>query len=74
MAQCFYLDSRGRRCPQEAEEDKPFCAEHDPEGTPSLVSQRLKKASYRVAALLLLVLFLLPLMVQAYRILMAVLN
>lgn len=75
MARCLYLDSRGRRCGRDALDAQTFCVEHlllgagrPPEPVP------LRKIVFRVVALTLLVIFLIPLLMQGYRILRAWLN
>ena len=72
MPQCFYLDARGRRCSRDAEDGMMFCWEHDPELVREPFS--LRKLGFRLAALLLLIAFLLPLLYGAYRLLRGALN
>ena len=72
MTQCFYLDTRGRRCPRDAQQGMPFCWDHDPEATREPVSVR--RMEFRLAALLLLIVFLVPLFYGAYRLLREALN
>ena len=72
MPQCFYLDTRGRRCPRDAQEGMLFCWDHDPEAAREPVS--LRKIVLRLAALLLLIAFLVPLFYGAYRLLREALN
>lgn len=74
MPPCLYLDTRGRRCPREAEEDGHFCREHA--ALAGIVPEPLdlRRLGYRLAALLLLVIFLLPLAVQGFRMLRSLLN
>ncbi len=72
MPQCHYLDSRGRRCPRDAEEGRMFCGEHDPQALQE--PPNLRKAALRLAALRLLIVFLVPMLYAAYRILQEVLN
>lgn len=75
MAQCLYLDPRGRRCRLEAAEEQPFCAGHaevSAAGVEPTVT--LRRLVLRLAALVLLLIFLLPLAVQGYRILKSLLN
>lgn len=75
MRQCLYMQPDGKRCPQPAETDYPFCRWHlrvmleeeDP-------GRRRRRALLRLAALVALVAFLLPLAVQGYRLLKAMLN
>lgn len=76
MPVCLHLDNRGRRCPQEAEEDSPFCARHAPVSPAESgeTPPEWRKRVLRLAALFLLVLFLLPLVIQGYRMLKALLN
>lgn len=75
MAQCMHLDIRGRRCWLEAAEGLPFCPGHSQEGStplpPGVDRQRL---AFRLAALILLVIFLVPLVMQGYRLLKSLLN
>lgn len=75
MAQCLHLDTRGRRCGQPAEEELPFCPAHG-ELSAARVEQAvvLRRQVLRLAALLLLAVFLLPLAVQGYRMLRSLLN
>lgn len=72
MPQCHYLDSRGRRCPRDAEDGAMFCGEHDPLALQEPL--RLRKAALRLAALLLLIVFLVPMLYAAYRVLREALN
>ena len=74
MPPCLYLDTRGRRCPREAEEDGHFCGEHAVLGGIEREPPDLRRLGYRLAALLLLIIFLLPLAVQGYRMLRSLLN
>lgn len=75
MAPCLHMDAGGRRCRREAEEGVPFCSRHAPEsGAPPLVSPGTRRVVFRLAALILLALFLIPLLVQGYRVLRALLN
>lgn len=73
MAQCQHLDANGRRCPEEADDGRAFCLWHEPGSPipPSLMGRGLRRWVYRLAALLLLALFLIPLVVQAYRVVRA---
>lgn len=72
MPQCFYLDARGQRCPRDAQEGMLFCWDHDPETAQEPF--RLRKMGFQLAALLLLIAFLLPLLYGAYRLLRDALN
>jgi len=72
MPQCFYLDARGRRCPRDAENGTMFCREHDPEALRE--PPDLRRLGFRLAALVLLIVFLAPLLYEAYRLLRAALN
>jgi hypothetical protein len=74
MAQCLHLDSRGQRCRREADEGAYFCDKHYLVAAPEPLGARLRRWGLRLAALVLLVVFLLPLAVQAYRFLRAMLN
>lgn len=67
MPQCFYLDTRGRRCGRETDEGLYFCDEHTPGADLGPPAMDLRKLGFRLVALTLLVVFLLPLMVRAYR-------
>ena len=72
MPQCFYLDAHGRRCPRDAEAGRMLCWEHDPEALHA--PPDLRKLAFRLAALLLLIVFLVPLFYEAYRMLKEALN
>lgn len=74
MPQCVHLDPRGRRCQREADEGLPFCRWHDPERQlwPSVLDRR--RLAFRLAALILLAIFLIPLAIQGYRLLKTLLN
>jgi hypothetical protein len=74
MPQCFHLDSTGRRCCRETDEGLYFCDEHAPGAAPVSAAERLRKWGIRLAALVLLVVFMLPLAVQVYRFLRGMLN
>jgi hypothetical protein len=74
MAQCLHLDAHGRRCRREAGEDAYFCDTHFPVAAAEPLGARLRKWGLRLAALLLLVVFLFPLAIQVYRFLRAMLN
>ncbi len=75
MGQCLHLDARGGRCQGEAEEGLSFCRAHGREAAAeSEQPAALRRLVLRVAAFLLLVIFLLPLAVEGYRILRALLN
>lgn len=76
MAQCVHLDRSGRRCLQEAAEDSSFCALHAAERAAEIEERapETQKWVVRLAALLLLALFLLPLAVEGYRMLRALLR
>jgi len=72
MPQCHHLDPRGRRCPRDAEGGTMFCVEHDLQALQE--PPNLRKAGFRLAALLLLIVFLVPVLYAAYRILREALN
>lgn len=74
MPPCLHLDTRGRRCAREAEENGHFCWEHAALGGIEPEPLDLRRLGYRLAALLLLVIFLLPLAVAGYRMLRSLLN
>jgi len=74
MPPCLHLDTRGRRCPQEADEGGNFCAAHGAPGADAREPPDLRRVGLRLAALVLLVIFLLPLAVQGYRMLRSLLN
>lgn len=76
MAQCLHIDARGRRCPEAAGEDVPFCSRHraPSEPQPLLLGGEGRRLLFRLAALLLLAIFLAPLLVQGYRLLRALVN
>ena len=74
MPQCFHLDSRGRRCRRETDEGVYFCDEHAPGVAPGQPAVDLRKLGFRLVALILLAVFLLPLMVRAYRFLAGMFN
>lgn len=76
MTQCLYLDSQGRRCRNPAEEGTPFCLGHDPESAAGIPREGrgLRRWVFRLVALLLLAIFLIPLVVRGYRLLRALLN
>ncbi|MGH9803759.1 MAG: hypothetical protein ACRD4D_01205 [Candidatus Acidiferrales bacterium] len=74
MPPCLQVDTRGRRCPREANEDGHFCDEHAALGAAGGEPRDLRRLGFRLAALILLVIFLLPLAVQGYRMLRALLN
>lgn len=70
MAPCLHLDTAGRRCPREAEPERPFCRGHDPASEPAMgLGPDLRRLFLRLAALLLLLAFLVPLVVHGYRLL-----
>jgi hypothetical protein len=75
MAQCLHVDKNGRPCSSKAEEGASFCRHHSREGAeavwPGVDPRRL---AFRLAALLLLLIFLLPLALQGYRMLRSLLN
>ena len=72
MPQCFYLDARGGRCPRDTEDGTMFCWEHGPEALQE--PPDLRKLSFRLAALVLLIAFLAPLLYGAYLLLRDALN
>jgi len=74
MPPCLHLDTRGRRCPREADEQGHFCVEHGALGAGEREPLDLRRRGFRLAALILLVIFLLPLAVQGYRLLRSLLN
>lgn len=74
MPPCLHLDTHGRRCPREADEGGNFCAEHGPLGADGREPPDLRRMGLRLAAFVLLVIFLLPLAVQGYRMLRSLLN
>lgn len=74
MPPCLHIDTRGRRCPQEADEDGHFCQEHRTLGPDGRAPLDLRRLGFRLAALILLLIFLLPLAVQGYRMLRSLLN
>ena len=74
MAQCFHLDAGGRRCRRETDEGVYFCDDHAPGAGSGEPAADLRKLSFRLVALILLLVFLLPLTVRAYRFLVELLN
>lgn len=76
MGQCLYLDESGRRCRGEAEAASWFCSGHGPESglAPPLAGPALRRFFFRLAALLLLAVFLGPLLLQGYQYLLDWLN
>ncbi|MGH9787128.1 MAG: hypothetical protein ACRD4U_00310 [Candidatus Acidiferrales bacterium] len=74
MPQCFHLDSRGRRCRRETDEGVYFCEAHVPGAGRERPALDWRKLGLRLAALLLLMAFLLPLVMRAYRFLVELLN
>lgn len=74
MPQCFHLDTRGRRCGRQTDEGVYFCDEHTPGAEAGQPAVNLRKVGFRLVALALLVVFLLPLLARAYRFLMELLN
>lgn len=76
MAQCIHLDEAGRRCSLPAAEESSFCRWHDPESLVAAPRLRalVRRRVFRLAAFILLVVFLLPLLVQGYRLLKSLLN
>ena len=72
MPQCHYLDPRGRRCPRDAEDGTMFCGEHDPQAMAEPPS--LRKASFQLVALVLLIVFLVPMFYAVWRVLREALN
>lgn len=74
MAQCLHLED-GRPCRFEAEEDSSFCRWHGSEGARALwPGLDLRRLAFRLAALLLLLVFLVSLGIQGYRLAKALLN
>lgn len=74
MPPCLHLDTRGRRCPREADGGGHFCDEHAGLYVDAPAGLDFRQLGVRLAALLLLMIFLLPLAVQGYRMLRALLN
>lgn len=76
LVQCVHLGPAGDRCPHAAQDDSPFCHWHDPENRaePISLGARLRRLGIRLAALVLLVIFLTPLVVQGYQLIKALLN
>lgn len=76
MAQCMYLDETGRRCWRTAEEESPFCRWHSEEVSPEPGRKglNLPRLLFRLAALLLLAAFVIPLAIQGYRLIKALLD
>lgn len=76
MAQCLHMDEKGRRCRLPPEEGTSFCHWHDPESatSPPLLGVDVRRRVFRLAALILLLVFLLPLLVRGYRLVMHLLN
>lgn len=76
MGQCVHIEKDGSRCPHPAEESYLFCRWHiqlqlmeeeDP-------ARRWRRFLFRVAALLILLAFLVPLAIEGYRLLKSMLN
>lgn len=75
MTQCLHLNAGGRRCLSDAEEGLPFCRGHGGQRRMGLhPSPNLRRLAFRLTAFVLLVIFLIPLMVQGYRMLKSLLN
>jgi len=75
VAQCLHLEDGGRPCRFEAEEGSSFCRWHSPEGAATLwPGLDLRRWILRLAALLLLLAFMVPLGIQGYRLLKSLLN
>jgi len=75
MPQCLQIQPDGTRCPHPAEIDYPFCHWHLREmQAAEEPGSQLRRAVLRLAALLLLLAFLLPLTIQGYRLLKALFN
>lgn len=74
MPPCLHLDTRGHRCPREADASGHFCDEHAGLYAGAAPELDFRRLAIRLAALLLLMLFLLPLAVQGYRMLRSLLN
>lgn len=75
MAQCLHLEDGGRPCRFEAEDGSSFCRWHNSEGATALwPGLDLRRLAFRLAALLLLLAFLVPLGIQGYRLVKALLN
>ena len=74
MPQCFHLDSRGQRCRRETDEGVYFCDEHVLNAAPTQPAVDLRKFGFRLVALILLAVFLLPLLVRVYRFVVGLLN
>lgn len=75
MAQCLHLEDGGRPCRFEAEEGSSFCRWHSSDGARALgPGLDLRRLAFRLAALLLLLAFLVPLGIQGYRLVKALLN
>jgi len=69
------LEDGGRPCRFEAEEGSSFCRWHRHGGaTPFWPGLDLRRLAFHLAALLLLLAFLVPLGIQGYRLLRALLN
>ena len=76
MAECLHLDESGRRCRREAEARSWFCGDHSPQIglEPRPLAPAPRKFFLRLAAVFLLAVFLGPLLLQWYQLLMAWLN
>ncbi len=76
MAQCLHLDSQGRRCRNQAAEGNPFCVWHEDASNVEapLVGPALRRWIFRLVALVLLAIFLIPLVLRGYRLLRALIN
>lgn len=75
MNQCLYIERDGKRCPHPAETHYTFCRWHlqalEEAEEPK---RRLRRAVFRLVGLVVLIAFLLPLAIQGYRLLKAMLN
>jgi predicted nucleic acid-binding Zn ribbon protein len=75
MSQCLQIQSNGSRCPHPAEAGYSFCRWHIEEMLEAEdPGRRWRRFVLRMAALILLLIFLLPLALQGYRLLQAMLN
>jgi hypothetical protein len=75
VAHCLHLENDGRPCRFEAEEGTSFCRWHSRKSAaPLWPGLDLRRLVLRLAALVLLLVFLVPLGVQGYRLLKSLLN
>jgi len=72
MSQCLHFDPDGRRCFRGALEGENFCIEHDPEGEFSAAYWR--RLGLRVAALVVLLALMIPLLLRGWLLLLGLLN